>query len=126
LRARGIMKVKRPNAKCSDLKARLKAGQRAIEARMRRNAPRGAAFLQKIENLDLRNVRSRRRARTLKHLQSRYFSTTSFPIIPSRTGFSATDHEVVPRREAFVRAKRFSQVLQSQLALRPSNHCVTA
>jgi hypothetical protein len=52
------MKVKRLDANCRDLKARLKREERALEARMRRDrvAPRGAALLEKIEKLDLRNV----------------------------------------------------------------------
>jgi len=65
------MKAKRPNAKLSDAKARL----RAAEAGIRRRSPRAAASLQQFEELDLRNV-SRERwlrlaesARDLHNLQ---------------------------------------------------------
>jgi len=69
------MKVKRLDANFRDLKARLtrlKSEQRALEARMRRDrvAPRSAAFLEKIEKLDLRDLRKVDPGQRLRLVQS--------------------------------------------------------
>ena len=60
------MRVKRLGANCRALKARLKAQERALEARMRREVPRCAAFLEEIEKLDIRNVGRDDRLRLLQ------------------------------------------------------------